>query len=246
MPEDKNTDNKELKEEAETTAEETQDTAEEAEKETAGSAETAETESPEAEEAADEETVSEAGETDAAPEAEEGGNEGSGGEETSGDQASDKPKRFWQKAGKTPKKDKKDEQIAELQDKVARQLAEFDNFRKRTEKEKAQNYAIGVRDVLEKLLPVLDNFERGLKDVDLEDPFAAGMDKVYKQMVTTLEGLGVTPIEAEGKEFDPNFHNAVMHVEDENIGENIVTQELQKGYMYKDQVLRYAMVTVAN
>ena len=245
MPEDKNTDNKELKEEAEA-AEETQKTAEEAEKETPESAETAEAESADAEDTADEETVSEAGEADAEPETEESASDGPGGEEASGDQAQDKPKRFWQKAGKTPKKDKRDEQIAELQDKVARQLAEFDNFRKRTEKEKAQNYTIGARDVLEKLLPVLDNFERGLKDVDLEDPFAAGMDKVYKQMVTTLEGLGVTPIEAEGKEFDPNFHNAVMHVEDENIGENIVTQELQKGYMYKDQVLRYAMVTVAN
>ena len=241
MPGDKNTDNMELKEETEAAAEETRDQAEEVkeeavEAETAGATEEAEAENESG--ASTEETQTEEGA--------ETGNEGTAGEEASEEPAPDKPKRFWQKAGKTPKKDKKDEQIAELQDKVARQLAEFDNFRKRTEKEKAQNYAIGARDVLEKLLPVLDNFERGLKDVNLEDPFAAGMDKVYKQMVTTLEGLGVTPIEAEGKEFDPNFHNAVMHVEDENVGENIVTQELQKGYMYKDQVLRYAMVTVAN
>lgn len=157
-----------------------------------------------------------------------------------------KGRRFWQKQPKPPKKDKKDELIEELNDKVARQLAEFENFRKRTEKEKLQNYTVGARDVLEKILPVLDNFERGLEKADLSDPFAEGMDKVYKQLATTLEELGVTKIEAVGKEFDPNLHNAVMHIEDENLGENIVAEEFQKGYMYKDQVLRYSMVKVAN
>lgn len=158
-----------------------------------------------------------------------------------------KGKRFWQKQGKKePKKDPRDEQIAELNDRVTRQLAEFENFRKRTEKEKIQNYMVGAKDVLEKMLPIVDNFERGLQNADLSDPFAEGMDKVYKQMLTALEQLGVTPMEAEGKEFDPNLHNAVMHIEDENLGENVVAAELQKGYMYKDQVLRYAMVQVAN
>ena len=162
------------------------------------------------------------------------------------DAAETKGKRFWQKQGKTAKKDKKDEMIAELSDKVQRQLAEFENFRKRTEKEKAQNYMVGAKDVLEKMLPILDNFERGLAGADMEDPFAQGMEKVYRQMLTAFEQLGVTPMDAVGKEFDPNFHNAVMQVEDESLGANVVAEELQKGYMYKDQVLRYAMVKVAN
>lgn len=147
------------------------------------------------------------------------------------------------------KKDKKDEQIAELTDKVKRQLAEFENFRNRTEKEKSQMFEIGARSVLEKLLPVLDSFERGLTAIpeeEKESPVASGMEKIYKQFTAVLTDVGVTPIEAVGKEFDPNLHNAVMHEENEELGENIVAEELQKGYQYKDAVLRHSMVKVAN
>ena len=148
-----------------------------------------------------------------------------------------------------PKKDKKDEQIADLTDKLTRQMAEFDNFRKRTEKEKSAMYEIGAKDVIEKILPVVDNFERGFQGVSEEEkdhPFMQGMDKVYKQMMTVLEGLGVKPIEAVGQEFNPDFHNAVMHVEDEDAGENVVVEEFLKGYTYRDSVVRYSMVKVAN
>ena len=151
--------------------------------------------------------------------------------------------------GKKNKKDKKDEKIEELTDKLTRQMAEFDNFRKRTEKEKSQMYEVGAKDIIEKILPVVDNFERGLGAVteeEKENAFVQGMEKVYKQLMTTLEGIEVKPIEAVGKEFDPNFHNAVMHVEDENLGENIVAEEFQKGYMYRDSVVRHSMVKVAN
>ncbi|MBR3277178.1 MAG: nucleotide exchange factor GrpE [Eubacterium sp.] len=151
--------------------------------------------------------------------------------------------RFFQRK---PKKDKKDEKIEELTDRLARQMAEFDNYRKRTDKEKAATFDLGAKNVIEKLLPVLDNFERGFADADMDNPFVQGMDKIYKQFLTILEGLGVTPIEAKGKEFDLNFHNAVMHVEDETVGENIVVDEFQKGYMYKDTVVRHSMVKVAN
>ena len=147
------------------------------------------------------------------------------------------------------KKDKKDEQIEELTDRLKRTMAEFDNFRKRTEKEKSAMYEIGAKDVVEKILPVVDNFERGLQSVPEEqkdDPFVDGMDKIYKQLMTTLEGIGVKPIEAVGQEFDPNFHNAVMHVEDEELGENVVAEEFQKGYIYRDSVVRHSMVKVAN
>ena len=157
---------------------------------------------------------------------------------------SDKKKSFFKK-----KKDKKDEQIEELTDKVKRQMAEFDNFRKRTEKEKSQMYDMGAKTIVEKILPVIDNFERGLAAVpeeSKEDAFVVGMDKIYRQMLTVLEEAGVTPIEAVGAEFDPNFHNAVMHVEDETLGENVVAEELQKGYMYRDTVVRHSMVKVAN
>ena len=167
-------------------------------------------------------------------------------EETKADAEPDK-KGFF---GKTKeKKDKKDEQIAELTDKVKRQLAEFENFRNRTEKEKSQMYMVGARDVIEKLLPVVDNFERGLKSIpeDQKDgPVASGMEMIYKQLITVLTDLGVTPIEAVGQEFDPNFHNAVMHAEDEELGENTVSEEFQKGYKYKDAVLRHSMVKVVN
>lgn len=144
------------------------------------------------------------------------------------------------------KKDKKDQQIEELTDKLKRSMAEFDNFRKRTEKEKASMYIIGAREIVEKMLPVVDNFERGLAQAAEGDAFADGMKMIYKQMMTTLDELGVKPIEAVGQEFDPNFHNAVMHVEDESVGENIVVEELQKGYTYKDFVVRHSMVKVAN
>lgn len=144
------------------------------------------------------------------------------------------------------KKDKKDQQIEELTDKLKRSMAEFDNFRKRTEKEKASMYIIGAREIVEKMLPVVDNFERGLAQAVEGDAFADGMKMIYKQMMTTLDELGVKPIEAVGQEFDPNFHNAVMHVEDESVGENIVVEELQKGYTYKDFVVRHSMVKVAN
>ena len=153
------------------------------------------------------------------------------------------------KEAEAPKKDKKDEQIADLTDKLTRQMAEFDNFRKRTEKEKSAMYEIGAKDVIEKILPVVDNFERGFQGVSEEEkdhPFMQGMDKVYKQMMTVLEGLGVKPIEAVGQEFNPDFHNAVMHVEDEDAGENVVVEEFLKGYTYRDSVVRYSMVKVAN
>ena len=145
------------------------------------------------------------------------------------------------------KKDKKDEKIEELTDQVKRQMAEFDNFRKRTEREKSQMFDLGAKSVIEKILPVIDNFERGLAQApEQEDPFVEGMEKIYKSMLQELESIGVKPIEAEGKEFDPNLHNAVMHVEDDSVGENIVVQELQKGYTYHDSVVRHSMVKVAN
>ena len=170
------------------------------------------------------------------------------GDEETADSADDskeskKEKKFFKKK---EKKDKKDEKIEELNDKLMRQMAEFDNYRKRTEKEKLANYVVGARDVIEKLLPVVDNFERGLANADENDPFVDGMSKVYKQLITIFEDLGVEPIEAVGKEFDPNLHNAVMHIDDEELGENIIAEEFQKGYMYKDKVVRHSMVKVAN
>ena len=158
-------------------------------------------------------------------------------------------KGVFKKKDKKEKKDKKDEQIAELNDRVLRQMAEFENFRKRTEKEKAAMFEIGAKSIVEKLLPVIDNFERGLSAVSEEEKstgFAQGVEMIYKQLLTELESVGVTPIEAVGKEFNPDFHNAVMHIEDENFGENIVAEEFQKGYMYKDSVVRHSMVKVAN
>lgn len=188
------------------------------------------------------ETAADAEEAEEAEEAEqEPGQESS----EASDDGEKKEKKFFGKK----KKDKKDEKIEELTDKLTRQMAEFDNFRKRTEKEKSQMYEVGAKDIIEKILPVVDNFERGLGAVteeEKENAFVQGMEKVYKQLMTTLEGIEVKPIEAVGKEFDPNFHNAVMHVEDENLGENIVAEEFQKGYMYRDSVVRHSMVKVAN
>ena len=161
-----------------------------------------------------------------------------------GKEAEDKKGLFKKK-----KKDKKDEQIEELTDRLKRQMAEFENFRKRTEKEKSQMYDMGAKSIVEKVLPVIDNFERGLMAVPEEnetDPFVEGMNKIYKQIMTMLEEAGVKPIEAVGAEFDPEFHNAVMHVEDESFGENVIAEELQKGYMYRDTVVRHSMVKVAN
>lgn len=147
------------------------------------------------------------------------------------------------------KKDKKDQKIEELNDRLMRLMAEYDNYRKRTDKEKSSMFEMGAKSIVEKIIPVIDNFERGFATVsesDRDDPFVMGMDKVYSQFVTTMEEAGVTPIEAVGKEFDPDIHNAVMHVEDDSLGDNIVAEELQKGYMYKDSVVRYSMVKVAN
>ena len=147
------------------------------------------------------------------------------------------------------KKDKKDEQIEDLQDRLKRQMAEFDNFRIRTEKEKSQMFDMGARTIIEKILPVVDNFERGLAAVpedQKEDAFVTGMDKVYKQLMTELEAIGVKPIETEGKEFDPELHNAVMQVENEELEAGTIAQELQKGYYYKDTVVRHSMVSVVS
>jgi molecular chaperone GrpE len=151
--------------------------------------------------------------------------------------------------GKKKKKDKKDEQIEELNDKLKRQMAEFDNFRKRSEKEKSQMFDMGARTIIEKVLPVVDNFERGLAAVpeeQKEDAFVTGMDKVYKQLMTELDAIGVKAIEAVGQEFDPELHNAVMQVENEELESGTVAQELQKGYTYKETVVRHSMVAVVS
>ena len=206
-------------------------------------------------EEAKEEAETEENEVEAEADSEE---EAAGEEETTEEEAEDKEEDSEEatetgKSGKKlfgkKKKDKKDEKIEELTDRLARSMAEFDNFRKRTEKEKSQMYEVGAKDIIEKILPVIDNFERGLgavKEEEKEDPFVQGMEKIYKQLITTLEGIEVKPIEAVGQPFDPNFHNAVMHVEDENLGENIVAEEFQKGYMYRDSLVRHSMVKVAN
>jgi len=158
-----------------------------------------------------------------------------------------KEKRFGRKKDKNI--EKLEEKLAELEDRRVRQLAEFENFRKRSEKEKSQMFETGAKTVVEKILPVIDNFERGLAGVPAEEkeaPFVQGVELVYKQLVTALNELGVKPIDAVGKEFDPNLHNAVMHVEDENLGENVVAQVFQAGFMLGDKVIRFAMVQVAN
>lgn len=147
------------------------------------------------------------------------------------------------------KKDKKDEQIEELNDKYQRLFAEFQNFRSRSDKEKSAMFEIGARSIVEKILPVVDNIERGvaaLSEEDLDSPVGQGMNLIYKQLQQTLEDMGVVVIEAKGQEFDPELHNAVMHEDNEELGENIVSEELQKGYKYKDTVVRHSMVKVAN
>ncbi len=194
-------------------------------------------------------TAEEAMETEAAVdnETEDAGFENEAGETVEGETSEpkeEKKKGFFHK----DKKDKKDEKIAELNDRLIRQMAEFDNFRKRTEKEKQQMYGIGAAEVVEKLLPVVDNFERGLAAMTEEEKntsFAQGIELVYKQLMTTLEGMGVTVIEAVGVEFNPDFHNAVMQAPSEEYESGIITQELQRGYLYKDKVVRHSMVMVA-
>ena len=195
------------------------------------------------EETAPEQTSEEAEET-AAEASEEAASEEEASEEEKGSEGF---KGFFKKKGDKEKAALK-EQVASLEDRVRRQMAEFDNYRKRTDKEKESMFSMGERNVIEKMLPILDNFERGLAAIPEEEKgssFADGMDKICKQFVKQLEDLGVKPIEAVGKEFDPAFHNAVMQVESEEYEEGVVVQEFQKGYMYKDTVLRHSMVTVA-
>ena len=188
----------------------------------------------------------EAAETDAC--AEDAAEEKNGEEEPVEEKQTEPEKKgFFGK--KKEKKDQRDIKIEELTDRLQRNMAEFDNYRKRTEKEKSAMFEIGARDIIEKILPVVDNFERGLAAVPEEDkgaPFAEGMEKIYRQLMKTLEDAGVKPIEAVGQPFDPNFHNAVMHIDDESLGENTIAMELQKGYTYRDTVVRHSMVQVAN
>ena len=212
------------------------------EEELEGSEETAGTETDEE----TEETVNESDDAAETPESEEAADEGTDSGEQEGEVGSDENK-DKKKLFKKNKKDKKDEQIEQLTDRVKRQMAEFENFRKRTEKEKSSMYEMGARSVIEKMLPIIDNFERGLDTVpedEKDSPFTEGMRMIYKQMMTELEGIGVKPIEALGAEFDPEFHNAVMQVESEEYESGHVAQELQKGYMYRDSVVRHSMVAV--
>ena len=191
----------------------------------------AETDLPETEPAAEQEEAKKAAEAKEAEAAEETAEDG-------------KERKFFKK-----KKDKKDEKIEELTDRLTRQMAEFDNFRKRSEKEKSQMFDMGARSIIEKVLPVVDNFERGLAAVPEEqkdDAFVTGMDKIYKQLMTELDAIGVKPIEALGQEFNPDLHNAVMQVESEEYDPGVVAQELQKGYTYKDTVVRHSMVAVVS
>ena len=174
------------------------------------------------------------------------GNEAEDSEEKDSEEKDSKDKGLF---GKKKKKDKKDEQIEDLNDRLRRQMAEFDNFRKRSEKEKSQMFDMGARSIIEKVLPVVDNFERGLAAVpedQKDDAFVTGMDKVYKQLMTEFDSSGVKPIEALGQEFNPDLHNAVMQVESDEYEPGVVAQELQKGYMYKDTVVRHSMVAVVS
>ena len=204
--------------------------------------------------AGDSEETDEASETDVQKEeasdtsvAEDSETEPSGEEE---EREGKEDKKLFKKKQKADKKqDALKEKIDELEDKVKRQMAEFDNFRKRTEKEKTAMFETGARSVIEKILPVVDNFERGFSSIPEEEKgtsFAAGMEMVYKQLMTELEKMDVKPIPAVGEEFDPNLHNAVMHEEDETKEANIISEEFQKGYMYKDSVVRHSMVKVVN
>lgn len=203
----------------------------------------------ESEETVDESREMDAKESDQAQEetqTQEGAQERS--EESQGDQAEDNG---CQEEAEKPEagKDKKTQKIEALNDKMMRTMAEFENFRKRSEKEKSQMFEIGAKSVIEKILPVMDNFERGLASMEETPENKAvldGMQMIYKQLGTAFDELGVTVIEAVGKEFDPNLHNAVMAVEDESMESNTVCEELQKGYMYKDTVVRHSMVKVVS
>lgn len=170
--------------------------------------------------------------------------------ETDGAAETGESKSFFKKKSKADKKqDAMKQKVEELEDRVKRQMAEFDNFRKRTDKEKTAMFETGARSVIEKILPVVDNFERGLATIPEEEKgsgFADGMQMIYKQLMTELDNLGVKPIEAVGQEFNPDFHNAVMQVESEEYESGYVAQELQKGYMYRDSVVRHSMVAVVN
>ncbi|MBQ3912028.1 MAG: nucleotide exchange factor GrpE [Lachnospiraceae bacterium] len=206
----------------------------------------------EAAEQAEDEADAEIGAEDAAEEIPTEDADGAGVEAEEGSEEKKKVSLF----NKKDKKDKKDIKIeeltgkvTELNDRLLRNLAEFDNFRKRNEKEKSQMFEVGAKSIVEKILPTIDNFERGLKSVPedkKDDPFVQGMEKIYQQLLSSLEEAGVKPIEAVGKEFDPNLHNAVMHEDNDEFGENTVSEELQKGYMYRDSVVRHSMVKVAN
>ena len=169
--------------------------------------------------------------------------ESTGGEKPEETESGEEPEMLKKKK----KKDKMEEKIEELEDRVKRQMAEFENFRKRTDKEKTAMFETGAKSVIEKILPVVDNFERGLAGLSEEEkkqPFAEGMAMVYKQLMTELDKLEVKPIEAVGCEFDPNLHNAVMQVESDEYESGIIAQELQKGYTYRDTVVRHSMVAV--
>ncbi len=196
-----------------------------------------------------EETLEEAINQEEQPEAEEATEDATDVEEETPTEAEEGEKKSKSLFKKDKKKDKKDQQIEELNDRLIRNMAEFDNFRKRTDKEKSMMFEMGAKDIIEKILPVIDNFERGLASIseeEKESAFAKGIEAIYKQFIQTLEAAGVKQIEAVGKEFDPNFHNAVMHMEDDQYGENEVVEEFQKGYIYRESVVRHSMVKVAN
>ena len=212
----------------------------------AAEAESKAAENTQEQEAQNEEETKEAAEGNEAEDSEEKDSEEKDSEEKDSEEKDSKDKGLF---GKKKKKDKKDEQIEDLNDRLRRQMAEFDNFRKRSEKEKSQMFDMGARSIIEKVLPVVDNFERGLAAVpedQKDDAFVTGMDKVYKQQMTEFDSIGVKPIEALGQEFNPDLHNAVMQVESDEYEPGVVAQELQKGYMYKDTVVRHSMVAVVS
>ncbi len=166
-----------------------------------------------------------------------------------GQEKPEKSSKAFFKNSKAKEMAAKDQKIEELSDRLMRTMAEFDNFRKRSEKEKSMMYDMGIKSFIEKILPIVDNFERGfgtITDKEKESGFAQGIEMIYKQLLSALDEIGVKPIDAVGKEFDPNLHNAVMHGEDDSLGDNIVSDEFQKGYLYKDMVVRHSMVKVVN
>ena len=198
--------------------------------------------------AQDEEQKEDASEEANAAETAEAAGDAAEGEEKSDEPDSKKKKKKSARALEIELK-KSQEMLADITDKYQRLMAEFENARKRNAKEQSRMYDIGAKEVLGKLLPVVDNFERGLaalSEEEKEGAFAQGIEKIYQQLMTVFDEIGVKAMDAAGKEFNPDFHNAVMHVEDEELGENLVVEEFQKGYMYKDSVLRHSMVKVAN